>query len=264
VARLTSSTSSSGEDEAADSRSRRRAEVPLRRGRRRRSSFLRELPILLVSALVLTLIIQGFVARVYVIPSESMENTLHGCTGCVNDRVLVDKVVYGLLRPEPGDVVVFHGPDTWKENDFETPKSDNLLVRWMQDLGASVGLTADDRTFVKRVIAVGGQTVQCCDAQNRVLVDGKPLNEPYVYWLPGTGPADQKRFPPVTVPDNDLFLMGDNRNNSDDSRYQGGGGLAGMVPVRNLIGKARLIVLPTDRWSGVSDFNPQTLADGSH
>jgi signal peptidase I len=217
-----------------------------------------------VSALALTLVIQGFVVRVYVIPSASMESTLHGCTGCVNDRVLVDKVLYGLLPPNPGDVVVFRGPGTWTDTDSQTEKSNNTLVRWLQDIGSATGFIADDRTFVKRVIAVGGQTVQCCDAQNRVVVDGKPLDEPYVYWLPGTGPADQKRFPPITVPDGDLFVMGDNRNNSDDSRYQGGGGLAGMVPVRNLIGKARFIILPVPRWSGVSDYDPQTLADGSH
>ncbi|GDY30613.1 hypothetical protein GTS_22460 [Gandjariella thermophila] len=243
---------------------RRAAAVPPRRGRRRRSSFFRELPILVLSALVLTFLIQTFVARVYVIPSASMETTLHGCTGCVNDRVLVDKVIYGLLRPEPGDVVVFRGPDTWRDNDFQVDRSSNPVARWFQDVGAAVGLTADDRTFVKRVIAVGGQTVQCCDAQNRVVVDGKPLDEPYLHWVPGTGPADQKRFPPVTVPDGELFVMGDNRNNSADSRIQGGGGLAGMVPVRNLIGKARFIIMPMSRWSGVSDYDPQTLAAGPH
>jgi len=235
-----------------------------RRGRRRKSSFLRELPILVITALVLTFLIQTFFARVYVIPSQSMEQTLHGCANCVNDRVLVDKVTYGVIDPRPGDVVVFRGPDTWGESDFTTARSDNVVVRWLQNAGSLFGLAPpDERDFVKRVIAVGGQTVQCCDAQNRVTVDGKPLNEPYLYWLPGTGPADQHRFAPVTVPEGKLFVMGDNRNNSSDSRVQGGGGQNGLVPVKNVIGKARWIVLPPGRWSGVTDYDPQPAAAGS-
>ena len=99
------------------------------------------------------------------------------------------------------------------------------------------------------MIAVGGQTVQCCDPKGRVLVDGRPLNEPYIYWQNGK-PNSRQRFDPIVVPEGKLWVMGDNRNNSKDSRFQGGGGLRGVVPIDNVIGKARFIVLPPSRWSG--------------
>ncbi len=217
----------------------------------------RELLTLLAVALVLTFLIQQFLGRVYSIPSGSMEQTLHGCPGCTGDRVLVDKLVYDFSDPEPGDVIVFRGPAAWTENDIQTPKSGNVLVRGIQYVGSLIGLAPpDERDFVKRVIAVGGQTVQCCDEDWHVLVDGEPLDEPYIYWKNGA-PDARQRFDPVTVPANTLWVMGDNRSDSCDSTCQGGGGLRGVVPLDNVIGKARYIVLPPSRWRGVGDHNPQ-------
>jgi signal peptidase I len=232
-----------------------------RRGRHRRppkkQPLWRELLTLLAVALVLTFVIQQFLGRVYSIPSGSMEQTLHGCTGCTGDRVLVDKLTYRFSDPEPGDVVVFEGPEAWTENDIVAPKSGNFLVRGLAQIGALIGLAPpDERDFVKRVIAVGGQTVQCCDEQNRVLVDGRPLDEPYIYWQNGA-PDARQRFDPVLVPESTLWVMGDNRSDSCDSRCQGGGGIRGVVPIDNVIGKARYIVLPPSRWRGVGDHNPQ-------
>ena len=204
----------------------------------------------------MTFLIQHFLARVYVIPSASMETTLHGCPGCFGDRVLVDKITYDFSDPEPGDVVVFEGPETWTENDIKEPSSSNILVKGLQAVGSVVGLAPpDERDFVKRVIAVPGQTVRCCDEQDRVLVNDKPLDESYIYWV--GAPNTQPSFEPVTVPPGMLWVMGDNRNNSSDSRFQGGGGLRGMVPIDHVIGKARIIVLPPSRWQGVSDHDPQ-------
>ena len=79
----------------------------------------------MVVALVLTFLIQTFLAKVYVIPSGSMETTLHGCTGCNNDRVLVDKVTYRFGEPTPGDVVVFRGPDSWRNSEFTVEETAN-------------------------------------------------------------------------------------------------------------------------------------------
>jgi signal peptidase I len=247
-------------------------EVPggsFRRGRRpgvnrkKKGSFWRELPILIVSALVLTILIQAFLARVYVIPSQSMEQTLHGCAGCNDDRVLVDKVTYRFSSPQPGDVVVFRGPETWGENEFQTQQPTNPVAQFFQGAASLVGFgSPDEKDFVKRVIATGGQTVQCCDTQNRVLVDGKPLNEPYIYWEPGRG-NKQESFAPVTVPPGHLWVMGDNRNDSSDSRIQGGGGVNGAVPVSNVIGEARFIVLPPTRWRGIDQHDPQVSALGA-
>ncbi|MGX7824919.1 signal peptidase I [Actinokineospora sp. 24-640] len=217
-----------------------------------------ELPILIGVALVLTILIQSFIARVFVIPSESMEQTLHGCPGCTGDRVLVDKVTYYFNDPEPGDVVVFERPDTWDSFGGAT-RSSNPVVSWFQDFGAQFGLAEpSEDDVVKRVIAVGGQTVECCDEQNRVKVDGKSLTEPYLYKVDPS--ADQAQFSPITVPEGMLFVMGDNRNNSRDSRSQGGGGPNGLVPVDKVVGKARTIILPPSRWQGVGDHDPQALS----
>jgi signal peptidase I len=238
-------------------RARRRARHRLRKPDKK-GSFWRELPILILTALVLTFLIQTFLARVYVIPSASMEPTLHGCTGCTNDRVLVDKVTYRFSDPRPGDVVVFRGPDSWGNNtEFSSQRSNNVLIRGVQEAASLIGLAPpDERDFVKRVIAVGGQTVQCCDAQNRVMVDGKALHETYPIFA---GQA-QEEFGPVTVPKDGLWMMGDNRNNSADSRRHVGDNRSGTVGVENVIGKARVIVLPPTRWQGISDPDPQQPA----
>ncbi len=229
-----------------------------RPGRRRRTSFWKELPLLIVVALVLTFLIQTFIAKVYVIPSGSMETTLHGCPGCNNDRVLVDKVTYRFSDPQPGDVVVFRGPDSWSSEVEVSPPS-NAFVAGLQQLGSLIGLAPpDEKDFVKRVIAVGGQTVQCCTPTGQVMVDGKPLVEPYIYYLPGAGEPRQEQFGPVTVPEGELWLMGDSRNNSADSRVPG----HGSVPVENVIGKARLIVLPFTRFGWIPEADPQSRSVG--
>jgi signal peptidase I len=226
------------------------------KGKKRRPFWV-ELPILIGVALVLTILIQSFIARVFLIPSESMEHTLHGCPGCYGDRVLVDKVTYLFHDPRPGDVVVFERPETWNRSEFSADRSSNAVVRWIQDIGAMFGLAApNEDDVVKRVIATGGQTVSCCDEEGRVQVDGKSLDEPYIFW-DGGSPNGNQEFDSFTVPDGTLWVMGDNRNNSADSRVQGGGGLAGVVPIDNVIGKARYIVLPPSRWQGVGDHNPQ-------
>ena len=101
-----------------------------------------------------------FVARPYLIPSESMEPTLHGCTGCVGDRIMVDKLTYRFGSPQPGDVIVFKGPPTWNIG-YKSIRSDNTAVRWVQNALSFVGFVPpDENDLVKRVIAVGGQTVR--------------------------------------------------------------------------------------------------------
>jgi len=224
---------------------------------KKKGSFWRELPLLVVVAIVLTVVIQTFIARIYVIPSGSMETTLHGCPGCVNDRVVADKLTYRFTDPAPGDVVIFRGPPAWEDNKGDSlagQRSSNPVVRGLQEGLSVLGLAAPGETdFVKRVIAVGGETVACCDTRNRVLVDGQPLHESYLYFQPGRGDK-QMSFDPVRVPDGQLWVMGDNRNNSEDARYHG------PVPVSDVIGKGRAVILPVSRWRTVPAIDPQTTS----
>ena len=211
----------------------------------KKSSLLRELPVLLVVAFVLALLVKTFLAQAFFIPSGSMEQTLHGCPGCTGDRVLVNKVPYWFGEPEPGDIVVFEGPDTWvPEVDYEEPS--NWFTGGLLWLGRAVGVAPpSEDDYVKRVIATGGQTVQCCDADGRVTVDGEPLDEPYIF---EDTPLESRAFGPVTVPEDRLWVMGDHRSASADSRAHVGDRYGGTIAVDDVIGKAALIVWPVDRF----------------
>lgn len=236
----------------------------------------REAAILLSIALVLYYVMLTFVARPYLIPSESMEPTLHGCAGCVGDRIMVDKVTYRFTTPEPGDVIVFKGPPAWNVG-YKSIRSDSTPVRWLQNALSFVGFVPpDENDLVKRVIAVGGQTVEC-RASTGLTVDGKKLNQPFLdvntmMADPQIYPCLGNEFGPVKVPENRLWVMGDNRTHSADSRAHctnlpadaqkgllcTGDPMAGTVPVDNVIGKARFIAWPPGRWGSVSAINPQT------
>ncbi|BBX74345.1 signal peptidase I [Mycobacterium shinjukuense] len=229
-------------------------------------SALREFAILAVIAVVLYYLMLTFVARPYLIPSESMEPTLHGCSSCVGDRILVDKLSYRFGAPKPGDVIVFKGPPSWNVG-YKSIRSPNTVVRWLQNALSFIGFVPpDENDLVKRVIAVGGQTV-ACRSDTGLTVNGKPVKEPYLD--PATMMADPSVYPclgsefgPVTVPAGRLWVMGDNRTHSADSRAHcpllcTGDPTSGTVPVSNVIGKARFIVWPPSRWGGVGSVNPQ-------
>ena len=211
-----------------------------------------EIPVLVVIALVLVFVFQTFVGRVYQIPSESMEPTLHGCPGCTGDRIFVDKISYRFGDPEPGDVVVFEGPDSWNQN-YQSIRSDNPLIRSLQNIGGVIGIVPPDQNdMVKRIVAVGGQTVGGCSPEGELLVDGEPLVEPYLNPEPSGAPNPMNcAFEPVTVPEGNYWVMGDNRGNSADSRYHVGDEFQGTVPDENVIGKVQAIILPFGRIGSV-------------
>ena len=258
-------------EEAADEQ----ADEAADKSKRRRGA-LREGVILVVIAVGLYYLMLTFIARPYLIPSESMEPTLHGCNGCVGDRIMVDKLTYRFSSPEPGDVIVFKGPPSWNVG-YKSIRSDNTALRWVQNALSFIGFVPpDENDLVKRVIAVGGQTVQC-RANTGLTVDRKPLHEPFLD--PNTMMADPAIYPclgnefgPVTVPAGRLWVMGDNRTHSADSRAHcttlpadaqrgllcTGDPMAGTVPVDNVIGKARFIAWPPSRWGLVRSVNPQT------
>jgi signal peptidase I len=244
---------------------------------KRRRGALREGVILVAIAVGLYYLMLTFIARPYLIPSESMEPTLHGCNGCVGDRIMVDKLTYRFSKPEPGDVVVFKGPPNWNAG-YKSIRSENPAVRWVQNTLSFVGFVPpDENDLVKRVIATGGQTVKC-RAGTGLTVDGKVLNEPYLDLETMSVPDPDKYkcfgldFGPVKVPDGRVWVMGDNRTHSADSRahcidnpadFQNGvkctgDPMAGTIPLDNVIGKARFIAWPPSRWGGVGSVNPQT------
>lgn len=213
---------------------------------KRPGSFWRELPVLLVIALALAMLIKTFLVQAFFIPSASMEKTLHGCTGCSGDRVLVNKFIYHFRDPKPGEVVVFKAPQ-W-QSEVEVSDPGNIVQRALRSVGQAIGVAQpSEKEFIKRVIAVGGQEVRCCDEQGRILVDNVPLDEPYVF-DEGTPP---QKFGPITVPEGRMWMMGDHRNESADSRAHQSDSNQGTIAVDDVIGKAFVIAWPPSRWDGL-------------
>ncbi|WP_372440768.1 signal peptidase I [Nocardia acididurans] len=237
--------------------------------KKKQRPFWQELPILIGIAAVITALVVNFIGRPYVIPSQSMEPTLHGCAGCTGDRIYVEKLSYYFGDPQPGDVVVFVGPTSSWNDTYRSTRSTNTVVRGIQNGLSFFGLVPpDENDLVKRVIAIGGQTVQCCDAEGRVMVDGKPLDETYIEAgrnnpfnpaMPNI-PFNQggRAFGPVKVPEGNLWVMGDNRRESRDSRYHQEDEFDGTVPVSDVRGKAVFKIWPPSRIGPIRSQDPQT------
>lgn len=209
---------------------------------------LREIVIVVVTALVISAIVRTFLLQAFWVPSGSMEETL--TTG---DRILVWKPG---IDPGQGDVVVFTDPADWLADPI--PSATPAGVRGaIASAGAFVGLlpstTGDD--LVKRVVGVGGDTIECCSPQGQIIRNGEPLDEPYIY--PGE-PTDQITFR-VEVPEGRLFVMGDHRGDSADSRYHLGEN-DGTVPVDNVVGIAKVIMWPPSRWATLPSYADEDSA----
>lgn len=209
------------------------------RPRSRLMATVRETVIILVSALVLSFVVKTFLVQPFMIPSESMEDTL-----VAGDRVLVSKLTPGPFDISRGDVVVFKDPGGWLEG-VQVSRADNMPT-WLSTPLTIVGLRPQDagEHLIKRVVGLPGDTVTCCDDQGRIEVNGTPIDEsPYL--AAGAVPS-QTEFD-VTVPDGNLWVLGDNRQHSGDSRYNGGSRGGGFVPHDNVVGVAFAKVWPLDR-----------------
>jgi signal peptidase I len=193
--------------------------------RSRRIPALVELPLLVAAAVVVTLLIKGFLAQAFYIPSSSMEPQLRE-----HDRVVVSRTAYRLHEPRRCDIVVFPSP--------AAPPEDHGLVEGLVDdvLTAVAVRDPGDRDLIKRVIALPGETIQA--REGRVLIDGRLLEEPYLDAAVRTGD-----FGPVAVPDGHVYVLGDNRPNSHDSRFPD----IGPIAVDDIIGRAIARVWPPSR-----------------
>jgi signal peptidase I len=206
---------------------------------KRRRSFWRELPVLIVVALVLALVIKSFLIQAFYIPSASMENTLE-----IGDRVLINKVVYHLRPIHRGDIVVFDGTGSW---DFDnTPASSNFFSKGLSELEGIVGISHDSSIYIKRVIGLPGDHVSCPTPSGDLYVNGVPLSESS-YLYPGNSPCDGTFS--ITVPAGRLWVEGDHRAVSYDSRGHMGDPGGGTIPESGVLGRAFVIIWPPSRWS---------------
>lgn len=213
----------------------------------------------LIAAFVVLALVQAFLVKLYYVPSASMEQTLE-----VGDRVLVSRTDLWFGEPRTGDVIVFNASSAWDKEGPPTPSNPlSYALRW---LGGVVGIGPNlDHTLVKRVIAAPGQSVRCCSVDGKVVVDGKTLDEPYVFQdLPFVAgsldctsvPASLRCFDEVVVPDDRFFVLGDHRSDSNDSiaGCRGQSVTAAclkLVASADIVGRAFAVVLPPGRWRGI-------------
>jgi len=202
--------------------------------RKAKGSSLRELPILVVSALVLSIIVKTFLVQFFYIPSGSMENTLQ-----VNDRVGVNKLGAIFSDIKRGEVVVFRDPAEWLSAPYDESKG---LAKIVKDGLVFVGIMPDPakQYLIKRVIGVGGDRVVCCTTSGKIEVNGVEVDEPYIY--AGNKPSDSTFD--VTVPKGFIWVMGDHRGASADSRFHTDDPNKGMVPLDKVTGRALFVIWP--------------------
>ncbi|MCX4789688.1 MULTISPECIES: signal peptidase I [unclassified Streptomyces] len=206
---------------------------------RKPRSFWKELPLLIGIALVLALLIKTFLVQAFSIPSDSMQNTLQR-----GDRVLVDKLTpwFG-AEPKRGEVVVFHDPGGWLEN--TQAANPNVVQKFLSFIGLMP--SAEEKDLIKRVIAVGGDTVEC-KKDGPVVVNGKALDDKS-FIFPGNTPCNDEPFGPIQVPKGRIWVMGDHRQNSLDSRYHQALPGGGTVSDDEVVGRAIVVAWPINRWS---------------
>ncbi|WP_306231229.1 signal peptidase I [Agrococcus beijingensis] len=215
--------------------------------------FLRDIVVIFLVALLISFLVKTFLIRPFWIPSESMNDTLQ-----VDDRIIVSLLTPTVVPVERGDVLVFEDPGGWLPETAREPDETGLAgaVDWFLTF---VGLAPEDDHgyLIKRVIGLPGDRVQCCNDFGQLTVNGVPLDEPYLHRDTQSEPASTMPFD-VEVPEGHLWVMGDNRNHSGDSRAHMDAPGGGFVPMQTVVGRAVVISWPIERWTWL-DNHPSTF-----
>jgi len=209
----------------------------------------RDVLVILLIAVVVSVVVKTFLVRSFYIPSGSMEQTLQ-----VQDRILVDELTPRFGGYERGDVIVFRDPGGWLSTAPQPEHS--VLVEAVDWVLSAVGISTSDSDehLIKRIIGLPGDHVVCCNAMGQVTVNDVPIDETsYLNLAAGQRAPDAYEYD-VTVPDDGLWVLGDNRDRSQDSRYHTDQPTQGFVPLDNVVGRAFLITWPLNRF-GLIDFH---------
>ncbi|KRC62697.1 S26 family signal peptidase [Agromyces sp. Root81] len=211
--------------------------------------FLRDILVIFLVAVLVSFLIKTFVIRSFYIPSGSMSHTLE-----VDDRIIVNQLKPEVSPIERGDVVVFKDPGEWLPYRGEAPVQPPMAAAF-DWLTAAVGVSApdSDEHLVKRVIGLPGDRVVCCNGLGQMSVNGVPLREPYAIHSPDVTEASSVDFD-VVVPEDSLWVMGDNREDSQDSRFHADTPTHGFVPIDDVVGAAFLVSWPLDRWAWLGNY----------
>ena len=212
----------------------------------RKGSLLREFPVLLIVALAVSIVIKTFLVQFFYIPSGSMENTLQ-----INDRVAVNKVPFIGKSIKRGDVVVFRDPDNWLPEPYVGDQ--NKFIAKIKDGFVAVGVLPNPakQYLVKRVIGVAGDKVECCSKDKKLMINGVEIDEPYIF---AGNTASDTNFN-VTVPAGKVWVMGDHRGASADSRFHQDDINNGMVPNSKITGKVVGIIWPIKHLGIVDSYS---------
>ena len=212
----------------------------------RKGSLLREFPILIIVALAVSIVIKTFLVQFFYIPSGSMENTLQ-----INDRVAVNKVPFIGKSIKRGDVVVFRDPDNWLPEPYVGDQ--NKFIAKIKDAFVAVGVLPNPakQYLVKRVIGVAGDKVECCSKDKKLMINGVEIDEPYIF---AGNTASDTNFN-VTVPAGKIWVMGDHRGASADSRFHQDDINNGMVPNSKITGKVVGIIWPIKNLGIVDSYS---------
>jgi len=219
------------------------------KGRKRGTKhFVRDVLIILLIAIIISFLIKTYLVRSFYIPSASMENTLQ-----IDDRIVVNELEPALIPVQRGDIVVFRDPGGWLPSKNQVAQ--NPIVAGIDWALSLVGLSASDANdhLIKRVIGLPGDHVTCCTSLGQITINGAPIHEPYVLLPPGQTAVSHDPFD-VVVPPKFLWVLGDSRYNSKDSRYNRERPGGGFVPIDNVVGRAIFVSWPISRWKWLDNY----------